>query len=217
MASLVHNVPANVIYLTLRRQQPNSHLYPIPPAGTTGIGASVLLADLVYNVPANVIVDSARRALTGYDVFTSMVKSWVFGVVVATVGWFVWPLNCKKWRFSDSSGSVARGLASHSPMLLWIDHRFCAELLLLMQYLRSSSGKEHLFPSPLCLNTDQLCLGLHDIGRGQRSGGVHHQCCGDLVGVHFHRGLCAVLCILPRTRHCTEAAEVACNLTGGKT
>ncbi len=51
----------------------------------TGIGASVLLADLVYNVPANVIVDSARRALTGYDVFTSMVKSWVFGSVVAMV------------------------------------------------------------------------------------------------------------------------------------
>lgn len=54
----------------------------------TGMGAAVLLADLVYNVPANVIVDSARRALTGYDVVTSMVKSWVFGTVVATVrGW----------------------------------------------------------------------------------------------------------------------------------
>ncbi len=49
------------------------------------MGAAVLLADLVYNVPANVIVDSARRALTGYDVVTSMVKSWVFGTVVATV------------------------------------------------------------------------------------------------------------------------------------
>eukprot|EP00983_Pelagomonas_calceolata_P043917 1139082-Pelagomonas_calceolata.AAC.2 len=55
------------------------------PSLRAGIGASVLLADLVYNVPANVIVDSARRALTGYDVFTSMVKSWVFGSVVATV------------------------------------------------------------------------------------------------------------------------------------
>ena len=45
----------------------------------------MLLADLAYNVPANIIVDSARRALTGYDVFTSMVKSWVFGSVVAMV------------------------------------------------------------------------------------------------------------------------------------
>jgi ABC-type transporter Mla maintaining outer membrane lipid asymmetry permease subunit MlaE len=45
----------------------------------------VLLADLVYNVPANVIVDSARRALTSYDVLTSMLKSWVFGSIVAVV------------------------------------------------------------------------------------------------------------------------------------
>lgn len=50
-----------------------------------GIGASVWLADLVYNVPANVILDSVRRALTTYDVLTSMAKSWVFGTVVATV------------------------------------------------------------------------------------------------------------------------------------
>lgn len=49
------------------------------------MGAAVFLADIVYNVPANVIVDSARRALTSYDVMTSMVKSWVFGTVVATV------------------------------------------------------------------------------------------------------------------------------------
>lgn len=56
-----------------------------PRAPRAGIGASVLLADLVYSVPANVIVDSARRALTAYDVMTSMVKSWVFGSIVATV------------------------------------------------------------------------------------------------------------------------------------
>jgi ABC-type transporter Mla maintaining outer membrane lipid asymmetry permease subunit MlaE len=50
------------------------------------MAASVFLADLVYNVPANVIVDSARRALTDFDVLTSMLKSWVFGSIVATVG-----------------------------------------------------------------------------------------------------------------------------------
>lgn len=44
-----------------------------------------MLADLVYDVPANVIVDSARRALTAYDVWTSMFKSWIFGSIVATV------------------------------------------------------------------------------------------------------------------------------------
>jgi hypothetical protein len=53
---------------------------------TAGIGASVLLADLVYDVPANVILDSARRALSGYDVITSCIKAWVFGLIISTVG-----------------------------------------------------------------------------------------------------------------------------------
>lgn len=51
-----------------------------------GVGASVLLADLVYDVPANVILDSARRALSGYDVITSCIKAWVFGLIISTVG-----------------------------------------------------------------------------------------------------------------------------------
>jgi hypothetical protein len=50
-----------------------------------GMGAAVLLADAVYNVPANVIVDSCRRALTAYDVLTSMVKAWVFGLIISAV------------------------------------------------------------------------------------------------------------------------------------
>lgn len=51
-----------------------------------GIGAAVLLADLVYDVPANVILDSARRALSGFDVITSCIKAWVFGLIISTVG-----------------------------------------------------------------------------------------------------------------------------------
>lgn len=45
----------------------------------------MLLADLVYDVPANVILDSARRALSGYDVITSCIKAWVFGLIISTV------------------------------------------------------------------------------------------------------------------------------------
>jgi hypothetical protein len=65
-----------------------------------GVGASVLLADLVYDVPANVILDSARRALSGYDVITSCVKAWVFGLIISTVSktrlvfWEGWGKQC---------------------------------------------------------------------------------------------------------------------------
>lgn len=46
----------------------------------------MLLADLVYNVPANVILDSARRALTGYDVVVSIIKAWAFSTAISVVG-----------------------------------------------------------------------------------------------------------------------------------
>ena len=70
-----------------------------------GIGAAVLLADLVYDVPANVILDSARRALTGYDVATSCVKAWVFGMCISVVSRFsfVFFVFC----FGGGDGGVA--------------------------------------------------------------------------------------------------------------
>ena len=48
------------------------------------MAASVFLADAVYDVPANVILDSAMRAITSWDVVTSMIKCWVFGTIIAT-------------------------------------------------------------------------------------------------------------------------------------
>jgi ABC-type transporter Mla maintaining outer membrane lipid asymmetry permease subunit MlaE len=51
------------------------------------MAASVLLADAVYDVPANVILDSAMRAISSWDIITSMIKCWVFGTIIATGGW----------------------------------------------------------------------------------------------------------------------------------
>lgn len=51
-----------------------------------GMAASAVLAELVYDVSANVIIDSAVRALTAWDIITSMIKSWVFGIIIAVVG-----------------------------------------------------------------------------------------------------------------------------------
>lgn len=44
------------------------------------------LAQTVYGVPANVILDSAARAVSTWDVVTSMIKAWVFGVIISVVG-----------------------------------------------------------------------------------------------------------------------------------
>ena len=45
----------------------------------------MMLADLVYDVPASVIMESAQRAVSGWDLITSMIKSWVFGTIIAIV------------------------------------------------------------------------------------------------------------------------------------
>ncbi|EFJ52942.1 hypothetical protein VOLCADRAFT_72591 [Volvox carteri f. nagariensis] len=87
-----------------------------------GMGAAVLLADLVYNVPANVIVDSARRALTSYDVLTSMVKSWVFGTVVATI-------SCA-WGFTTSGGAKGVGESTTSAVVISLVTIFIADFFL---------------------------------------------------------------------------------------
>ncbi len=49
------------------------------------MAASTLLAEVVYDVPANVILDSCARAVTAWDLVTSMIKSWVFGTIIAVV------------------------------------------------------------------------------------------------------------------------------------
>ncbi|GAX76025.1 hypothetical protein CEUSTIGMA_g3468.t1 [Chlamydomonas eustigma] len=87
-----------------------------------GIGASVFLADLVYNVPANIIVDSCRRALTDYDVFTSMIKSWVFGTIVSTI-------SCA-WGFTTTGGAKGVGESTTSAVVISLVAIFVADFIL---------------------------------------------------------------------------------------
>ena len=50
-----------------------------------GMAASALLAETVYSIGANVIIDSAVRAITAWDIITSLMKAWVFGVIISVV------------------------------------------------------------------------------------------------------------------------------------
>lgn len=87
-----------------------------------GIGASVLLADLVYSVPANVILDSARRALTGFDVITSLVKAWVFGVIIAGI-------SCA-WGMTTTGGAKGVGESTTASVVLSLVCIFIADFIL---------------------------------------------------------------------------------------
>lgn len=89
---------------------------------SSGIGASVLIADLVYNIPANVILDSTRRALTAFDVLSSMVKAWVFGTMIATV-------SCS-WGFTTSGGAKGVGESTTSAVVISLVCIFVADFFL---------------------------------------------------------------------------------------
>lgn len=85
-----------------------------------GLAAAVMLAEVVYDVPANIIIDSARRALTSFDVLTSVLKSWVFGSVVAAIS-CAWGMTTTGMRPGTPSPRARCGPATprlqHRPAL----------------------------------------------------------------------------------------------------
>ncbi len=45
----------------------------------------MMIAQLVYDVPSVVILNSCVRAITAWDLITSMIKAWVFGAIISIV------------------------------------------------------------------------------------------------------------------------------------
>ena len=74
------------------------------------MAASVFLADAVYDVSANVILDSAMRALTAWDIITSMIKSWIFGTLIAAV-------SCS-WGYTTGGGAKGVGESTTSAVVI---------------------------------------------------------------------------------------------------
>lgn len=90
----------------------------------------MLLADLVYSVPANVILDSARRALTTFDVGVSCVKAWVFGLCISTI-------SCA-WGFTTTGGAKGVGEATTSAVVISLVTIFVADFFLSFLFFQGS-------------------------------------------------------------------------------
>eukprot|EP00884_Botryococcus_braunii_P008454 jgi/Botrbrau1/1760/Bobra.0217s0015.2 len=87
-----------------------------------GMAASTLLAETVYDVPANVILDSCARAVTSWDVITSMIKSWVFGTIIAVV-------SCS-WGFTTTGGAKGVGESTTSAVVISLVAIFVSDFAL---------------------------------------------------------------------------------------
>ncbi|XP_072986868.1 protein TRIGALACTOSYLDIACYLGLYCEROL 1, chloroplastic [Typha latifolia] len=79
-----------------------------------GLASSALLADTVFGVSINIILDSARRALRPWDILSAMIKSQVFGGIIAIVScaWGVTTLGGAKGVGESTTSAVVISLVS---------------------------------------------------------------------------------------------------------
>ncbi|KAK9867366.1 hypothetical protein WJX84_009900 [Apatococcus fuscideae] len=87
-----------------------------------GLGASVVLANTVYGIHPRIILDSAARAVTSWDLITSMIKAWVFGVIIAVV-------SCS-WGFTTTGGAKGVGESTTSAVVISLVLIFVADFAL---------------------------------------------------------------------------------------
>ncbi|GAB2223118.1 hypothetical protein Droror1_Dr00017255 [Drosera rotundifolia] len=89
---------------------------------TISMASSALLADGVYGVSINIILDSAQRALRSWDLISAMIKSQVFGAIVAIV-------SCS-WGVTTMGGAKGVGESTTSAVVLSLVGIFIADFAL---------------------------------------------------------------------------------------
>ncbi|GAB2275386.1 Protein TRIGALACTOSYLDIACYLGLYCEROL 1, chloroplastic [Dionaea muscipula] len=89
---------------------------------TVSMASSALLAEGVYGVSINIILDSAQRALRSWDLISAMIKSQVFGAIVAIV-------SCA-WGVTTMGGAKGVGESTTSAVVLSLVGIFIADFVL---------------------------------------------------------------------------------------
>ncbi|KMT01611.1 hypothetical protein BVRB_9g216060 [Beta vulgaris subsp. vulgaris] len=89
---------------------------------TVGMASSAFLADSVYGVSYRMILDSAQRALRPWDIISAMIKSQVFGAIIAIV-------SCS-WGVTTMGGAKGVGESTTSAVVLSLVGIFIADFVL---------------------------------------------------------------------------------------
>ncbi|KAJ6837954.1 putative protein TRIGALACTOSYLDIACYLGLYCEROL 1, chloroplastic [Iris pallida] len=97
---------------------------------TVGLASSALLADAVYGVSINIILDSARRALRPWDIISAMIKSQVFGGIIAVV-------SCA-WGTTTIGGAKGVGESTTSAVVISLVGIFIADFVLSCIFFQGS-------------------------------------------------------------------------------
>lgn len=87
-----------------------------------GMASSAFLADAVFGVNINIILNSAQRALKPWDIISAMIKSQVFGAIIAIV-------SCS-WGITTIGGAKGVGESTTSAVVLSLVGIFVADFAL---------------------------------------------------------------------------------------
>nr|QSQ68572.1 chloroplastic trigalactosyldiacylglycerol 1 protein [Puya raimondii] len=97
-----------------------------------GLASSAFLADAVFGVSINIILDSARRSLRPWDVLSAMIKSHVFGGIIAVV-------SCA-WGVTTLGGAKGVGESTTSAVVISLVSIFIADFVLSYLFFHGASG-----------------------------------------------------------------------------
>lgn len=87
-----------------------------------GLASSAFLADSVFGVSVSIILESARRALRPWDLISSLLKSQVFGAIIAVV-------SCA-WGVTTHGGAKGVGESTTSAVVVSLVGVFIADFAL---------------------------------------------------------------------------------------
>ncbi|KAL5213683.1 hypothetical protein ABZP36_002835 [Zizania latifolia] len=87
-----------------------------------GLASSAFLADSIFGVSTSIILESARRALRPWDLISSLLKSQVFGAIIAVV-------SCA-WGVTTHGGAKGVGESTTSAVVISLVGIFVADFAL---------------------------------------------------------------------------------------
>jgi phospholipid/cholesterol/gamma-HCH transport system permease protein len=88
----------------------------------TGMAGGVIIADNIYNISYSVFLDSARNFIDSWDLTSAMIKSVVFGAIVAVIG--------SSWGLTTTGGAKGVGKSTTTSVVTALLMIFIANFLM---------------------------------------------------------------------------------------
>ena len=97
-----------------------------------GITGGLVIADSIYDISSTVFIDSIRNFLKVWDLFACVIKSVVFGAMIAIIG-------CN-WGLTTSGGAKGVGKSTTAAVVISLIAIFMANFILSWLMFQGTGG-----------------------------------------------------------------------------